>query len=142
MRRLRLILALLACVYVASWFLPAVLGDGSTLEGYWAFWVALAGEADSWVGKIWLRASAVSNAWFLIILALILRSPQRIRMWMFWGVVCCVASNAWWLTGIHSGEDSESIDLAIGYYLWLGSFVGLAIVAWFARRASSARSTN
>jgi len=153
MDRFKLVLVLLACVYVASWFMPAVVVTESVyaegwnvtvgehyVAGYWTFLVALGPKTPLGGGEVGMKASGVSNVWFMVALVLLLRSPRRFKPWMFWGVVCCVATNAsWWIL---SGYYGSAMRIGIGYYLWLGSFVGLAVAAWFARRESSAKSPN
>lgn len=137
MAQKRKLLPLIAIAsFTVSWFVPvhragAKIGAGE-LPGWQAFRLALARILEisqstpaqlPWA--ILSPASALTNFFFVIAAIVLLRRPARPHPVAKWGSLLCVALNMFWLV---LGNDRG--DLLLGYYLWLGSFVLLAVAAF------------
>jgi hypothetical protein len=123
-----------AAVYALSWFLQVVkdgytLADGA-LPGWQALLTALSPvlSDDPYTGG-WLRgalsiSTAVTNLVFLAAFVLLLRSrTPRTNGWT-WILLAAALLDTFWLL-----DPEAPHGLRAGYYLWLASFVLLAIVA-------------
>ena len=136
MKRATIVLAVATFIYVLSWLMPVVDG-GTTLRdggvpGWEAFRVALspiwsyeglAGD-DSWFSDLISVLSGLTNIGFLASVAVLAFWPQRFTRAIFCGLVLATIINALWFV-----LSDERGDLRIGYYLWLGSFIVLAMAA-------------
>jgi len=121
-------------LYVLSWLMPVV--DGGTtlpdgLPGWEAFRLALSPiwsyeglAGDNWWSDLLSVLSALTNIAFLAAAAVLTSWPQRFRRGIFWSLMSAAIINALWLV-----LSAERGDLRIGYYLWLSSFIVLAVVA-------------
>ena len=58
-------------------------------------------------------------------LALLVRWPHRLNGRILWGLVICTLVNAHWVVF----DDGNRSNYLIGYYLWMGSFLVLAVGA-------------
>ncbi len=135
MKRATILLAIAAFLYVLSWLMPVVdggttLSDGG-LPGWEAFRVALAPiwsyeglAGDKWWSDLLSVLSALTNIAFLAATAVLASWPQRFRRGIFWSLVSATIINALWFV-----LSAERGDLSIGYYLWLSSFIVLAVAA-------------
>lgn len=144
MKRTTMALAVAACFYVLSWFVPVVADQESAVPGWEAFRVALSpiwpyrgagGGSSFWdvLGVI----SALSNLWFVLSFALHAFFPMKSRGVVFGGLVVAALVNTFWLLLADIG------DLRIGYYLWLGSFVILALATrWASPRAAGSEALS
>ena len=113
-------------VHAVAWFLP-VARDGVTfpegLPGWQAFFFALLWSKGPpwWLGAL-SAMSALSTALFVLgagwVVAMGSHIVRRVSAWI---AACAFAVNAHWI--VFSGK----LGLRIGYYLWWGSFLLLAI---------------
>ena len=131
---------LVGLVYVASWLLPAcdigVLEVGpndhhksSPLPGWWAFTAAISPlfswhEADGHTLRMvmWVMTALTNVVFMWALVRFFIRPAVRTANWAI-GLVCAAAMNMYWLLDPDIGA-----GLLGGYYLWLASFVLLAIV--------------
>ena len=121
----RFIIAAVATVaYVSSWFLPV---NGLDYPGWKAFRVAFAPvwpyggfSADGFLGALVSVGSALTNVWFLVGLAALALKAERLTRTVFWGLVGATILNASWLLG-------PAGAWGVGYFLWLSSFILLAV---------------
>lgn len=145
MTRKRTVLSLIAiATFAVSWFLPvhragAKMG-GDELPGVQAFRLALSRVLDlrgttltDLPMAVIAPASALTNFWFVIAAFLLLRRPARPRPVAKWGLLVSVVLNLFWFT-----LAGDRWDLRAGYYLWLASFVMLAVAAFDRGEASGA----
>jgi hypothetical protein len=131
--------------YAVSWFAPvhragAKIGAGE-LPGWQAFRLALSGILDlpgatlaQLPNALLAPASALTNFWFVVAAFVLLRRPAGPHPVAKWGLLGSVALNLFWFV---LGDDRG--DLLPGYYLWVASFVMLAVAA-FDRGAEKAGS--
>lgn len=145
----RFLLAVLS-VYVLAWCLPSVRYDimGTVLMRGWdVTWEALtpfwkAGmKMNQLVGNLLSVSSALTNVVFIVVLIHAWRwtSPDRLSAvapgerrpfrWGLWALGVSAVVNLYWL--ILRGL------LAEGYFLWLSSFVALAVVLARVRRRAT-----
>ena len=135
----RAFLWLVALVYAASWFLPAISADAQTesnpspgsmpLMGWQAFAVAVGPlfstrAADGYaIQFLFWVATALTNVAFLwALLYFFVRPAAPTGRWVI-GLLAAAALNTYWLL------DSEfRPGLLAGYFVWLCSFVVLAAV--------------
>lgn len=113
-------------MFAASWFLPAMSEETGHLWGWEAFLVALQ-WGSAWgvpvdVGSV----SAVTNILMVFTMYRIGRiRPTRTR-WLTWCVSGAAALNfLYWI---------RMPDLAVGFWLWAGSFVLAASALWMQDR--------
>ena len=135
MKRTTILLAVAAFLYVLSWLLPVAdggttLSDGG-LPGWEAFRLALSPiwsyeglAGDSWWSDSLSVLSALTNIGFVASAAILASWPQRFRRGTFWSLVLATIVNTLWFV-----LSDERSDLRIGYYLWLSSFIVLAVAA-------------
>ena len=134
-------LAAATLAYVAAWFLPSLVirGDGEVsgvVRGWTATWGALypllhpATVAHNKLQEALEAATAASNILFLTALVVALRWPHRLTRSFEWALFAAALLDAQWL--IWAGEQRS--DLRAGYYLWVVSFVLLAIALRLVRR--------
>ena len=135
MRRTTMLLAAAALTYALSWLVPVVRNGATlaqgTVPGWEAFrfalspvWPYLGFTGDrsllDWIAVI----SAMTNAWFVVSLAVLaFFSAARPAQSLFWGLLMAVIVDAIWFLLTDPG------DLRVGYYLWVGSFLALAVAA-------------
>lgn len=145
MAQKRRVLPLIAiATFAVSWFVPvhragAKIGAGE-LPGGQAFRLALSriteipeSTPDQLPWAVLAPASALTNFFFVIAAIALLRGPGRPHRIVKWGSLLCVPLNMFWLV---LGNDRG--DLLLGYYLWMVSFVLLAVAA-FGRSGSDGR---
>ena len=133
-------LAFATLAYVAAWFLPSlVLRDGEVsgvVRGWTATWAALYPLlhleflTHNKLREALEAATGASNILFLTALVVALRWPHRLTRWFEWAVFGAALLDAQWL--IWAGDDRR--DLRAGYYLWVVSFVLLAIALRLVRK--------
>jgi hypothetical protein len=135
MKRTTRLVAVAAFLYVLSWLMPVVVGgitlfDGG-LPGWEAFRLALAPiwpyeglTGDGWWSDSLSVLSALTNIGFVISAAMLAAWPQRFQRGIFWFLVLASIVNALWFV-----LSDERGHLRIGYYLWLSSFIALAVAA-------------
>ena len=135
MKRTPTLLAVGAFLYVLAWLLPIAnggtsLSDGG-LPGWEVFRLALSPiwpyeglAGDNWSSDSLSVLSALTNVGFLASVAILAFSRQRFRRWTFWFLVTATIVNSLWFV-----LSDQRSDLRIGYYLWLGSFIVLAVTA-------------
>ncbi len=145
MKRMTIVATLAAFVYVLSWLMPVFAGGTTLAKGSVPGWEALryalspiweyqglSGRAENFNALISV-ISGLSNLWFVVALAALLLRRRGYHPGIFWGLALSVLVNVLWFV-----LANERGDLRIGYYLWLGSFVVLAVAARF-RWAEAAR---
>ncbi|MGH7653169.1 MAG: hypothetical protein ACREN6_00770 [Gemmatimonadaceae bacterium] len=129
MKRSTPIFVLACALFAVAWFVPVIDGGTSLAKGGLPGWEALKAALsplwdpaarDSWTA-ILAVPSGVSNLWFVAAVAartgrLRLSSPVVRR-----GAIVAALINAQWLSSFR--------ELRAGYYLWLVSFVLLAIAS-------------
>lgn len=107
-------------MFVAAWFFPVhkegiTLADG-LLPGWQAFMLAFM------YGPLGIP-SALSNGLFFVLLYMMTKSPgAKLEPWLKPAFVIAAGWNAWPVVMIGPFE-----DFLIGYWLWLSSFVVMAI---------------
>lgn len=116
--------ALAIAAFVSSWFLPV---NGVDYPGWRAFRIALSPlwpyggfDAVGFVTTLVGIASALTNLWFLIALATLMRRETRFAQIVFPVLVAATILNASWLVG-------PATAWGIGYFLWVGSFIALSV---------------
>ena len=129
----QLLLGAAAVAYVISWFFPVF--DGSTVPGGLSGWQAMRGVLN----PLWDHQRLIESPWFsllgivtglsnvFMIVALINLFFSRLASANRWRrlTLAAAAVNTSWL-----GMDWPDHDFRIGYYLWLLSFLLLAIAVW------------
>lgn len=131
MRAATRILSLGLAVYTAAWFMKVVDGGKTLADGMLPGWEALRValspiwpyddiQSDGWLGDVLSVASGLTN---LLVLAfplwLHLARHHRVA-WAVGPFILAAAVDAQWMY-----PDAEG--LRWGYYMWLGSFIILAI---------------
>jgi hypothetical protein len=129
----RAVLLAIVLIYVVAWFSPVAVG-GTTLAkgglpGWEAFRLALSplwdpNASDSWWESVLSVLSAITNVWFVFVLATLWRSSAAPRRALAWGSLAAAMLNTHWL--ILYKPRSE---LRVGYYFWWISSVALAAAA-------------
>ena len=128
-------------LYAVAWFVQvikdgATLADG-TLPGWQAFRVALSPiwpyeglVTEGWFRRILSVASGFTNA-IVLCLPLWLHFARRHRKDLAVGPLCFAAAiDAHWMF-------PQAQDLRLGYYMWIGSFIVLAVGVARSAEASS-----
>lgn len=145
MRR-RLVLYGAWVAYLAAWALP-VIKDGVTLPeglpGWQAFRVAFAPvwpyegvKFQTWYWAALAVLSALSNVTMLSSPSVLAPRLRRFTLACGWAAVTgLVIDGHWFVLGLQNGDWT---DLRVGYFLWWGSFLLLAI-SMFALRKSQER---
>lgn len=135
MKQIRILTGIALLMFIVACFLPVFTNTQvyGRFPGWLAFIMSLSmiGESSmftdftSTVGPF----SALTNIWFLLSAVMVLFRPRRYPRAFFIGLVLCTIINILWIpTG----------DLAIGYYLWFGSFIILTIASYLAFRLPAA----
>ena len=130
----RVLLWTASSAFVVSWFLP-VIKNGWTIPEGLPGWQAMRAvldplwDHDKLRDRPWFSALSIASGLTNIVMIAALAHLHLTRLspanrWKHW-VVLAAAINASWL-----GFDWRDNDLRIGYYVWLLSFLLLAIVVW------------
>ena len=113
--------------FAISYMLPAVADSTELLLGWEAFWLALTGA-----GGILGVFSAVSNVVMLSTLAF-----ERVSRRARWPVASMGGAGVfncgywmWWMTL----EDAGGVAPQAGYFIWVVSFLMVAIAYWMRRK--------
>lgn len=131
MKKLNLFIVAAWIIHAISWFLTAVrpLEYSGPIPGWKAFRLAACGayhcegiEFQTPHHAALAAASAITTVLFLCSPWLVLRGSQALRRWSAWATVAAFFLNLHWI--VTFGEQRPA--LAIGYYLWLSSFLLLA----------------
>jgi len=133
MNKAVMLLGIAAAAFVASWFLPVM--PEST--GWQAFRIAFSPvwryhgfTFSRWYEAAIAAASALTNVAFIVAwLAVALRRVAATR-WLAAGLALLGVFNLYWIIALRE----DAADFGIGYYLWVGAFLCLAL-AVLARRA-------
>jgi hypothetical protein len=132
-----------AAAFAASWFLP-VLDD---VPGWMAFRYALApllpysaaGDLP-WDDSVPQVLSALTNVVFVILFGLWV-AKQMVRPGLFVRIaIACFILNLYWF--VRGWREDGLEDLLYGYYVWLGAFALLLVVAALIAFASRRTSTT
>ena len=128
MSRRNLLLLAAAAAFVLGWVLPVI----DDYVGWHAFRVALSPiwpyenfGFEAWYSGLLTVASALTNVVFLLVLADVVfwrRLDSRVAAWLLLGAFVL---NLHWF--VRAG--SEFTMFRVGYYLWLASFLLLALAA-------------
>jgi hypothetical protein len=132
MKKLNPFIAVAWIFHAISWFVTAVkpLEYSGPIAGWKAFRLATCGvlhcegvEFQTPHHAALAGASAITTVFFLCSPWLVLRGPQSLRRWSAWVTVAAFLLNIHWI--VTFGDQRSA--LAIGYYLWLSSFLLLAV---------------
>lgn len=132
MKKLNLYISVAWIFYVLSWFITAVksVEYSGPIPGWKAFRLASCGvfhcegvEFQTPHHAALAGASAITTVFFLFSPLLILWGSQSLRRWSAWVTVAAFLLNIHWL--VTFGDQRSA--LTIGYYLWLSSFLLLAV---------------
>lgn len=125
--------ALSGVLYVPAWFLTAAYTKGELVGGRSAGWQAFAFAISPIAGNdmgaslpllIWMVASALSNAVFIVALVLVFWRPFAVNRAVVRLLAVATLVNAFWLL-----LPEIRPDLRVGYYLWLAAFAFAAVAA-------------
>jgi hypothetical protein len=130
----RVLLWAASIAFVVSWFLP-VIKNGWTFPKGLPGWQAMRAvldplwDHDKLRDRPWFSALSIASGLTNLVMIAALARLHLTRLasanrWKHW-VVLAAAINASWM-----GFDWRDDDLRIGYYLWLLSFLLLAIAVW------------
>ncbi len=134
MSKPHLLIAVAYLVHALAWFLPfESLGVTFPygVPGWQAFRVAASAvwpyeviTIDPWYRAVLATMSAATMVLFVLgTWWVVVTRSRRIYRVSAWIATCAFVVNAHWLLPFHS----ERLDLRIGYFLWWGSFLLLAI---------------
>ena len=129
----RLLGALSGVLYLPAWFVTAAHTTGELVGGRSAGWQAFAFAISPIAGndmgaslplRIWMVASALSNAVLVVALVLVVWRPLAVNRAMVRLLALATLVNAYWLL-----LPEVRPDLRAGYYLWLAAFALAAVAA-------------
>ena len=129
----RLLGALSGVLYLPAWFVTAAHTTGELVGGRSAGWQAFAFAISPIAGndmgaslplRIWMVASALSNAVLVVALVLVVWRPLAVNRAMVRLLALATLVNAYWLL-----LPEIRPDLRAGYYLWLAAFALAAVAA-------------
>ena len=124
-------------VYVVAWFLPVVEGGSKFLEGVPGWEALMISLAPLWDRTLWENPSmaalfALSGLTNLVMMgswvAVMSRWRAGLRAVAVAGLASLLVNSHWFF------RHDRDLHLKIGYYLWWGSFLPLAIGAFLLRR--------
>jgi len=139
MRKLNPLIPLAWILHLASWFLPVVKANDvrPLLPGWKAFRYAACGvwpcegiEFQATHHAVLAAISVLTTLFFIFCsLWIVLRGAQSVRMLLAWVAFAAFAFNTHWIVIF----GSERSALSIGYFLWLSSFLLLALGLFLSR---------
>jgi hypothetical protein len=129
MTRTRVILLIAAVANVLGWVLPVI----EEFRGFDAFRVALSPlwpyeqfRIEAWWLIILCVSSALTNVVFVVVAVLLLAGKASARV-LLWVAAAATLLNLHWVITMESDRN----DLEIGYFIWVVSFLLLALAAYF-----------
>lgn len=132
--RARVALVAAVVAHVLGWVLPAVYHE----PGWRAFRAALSPlwpyqdiHLDPGLRLVLAVASALTNALFLVLAAMLVRQGARAKA-ILWAAAGATLLNLHW--PFTMGNERRLLEL--GYFVWVSSFALLALAAFFALRAN------
>ena len=141
MRKLNALIFVAWALHLAAWFLPVVKANDvhPVLRGWQAFRYASCGvlpcegiEFQTLHHAVLSTISVLTTLFFIFCsLWLVLRGLRSLRRTLAWVAAAAFVFNTHWLVIF----GSERPALTIGYYLWLSSFLFLALGLFLSRDA-------